>query len=374
MPQRRLQLLAVGIALLRIDWDTASGRFLPFTRGTRTLAGRQAAKRRHVSRRAVRVADLDSLAFDATCLPSSERCEAMTAMAAALGLPEKLGVDVKRIESYVGACLADMPENPYHSAEHVFDVVQFLYASLRTTGLDQALSDVQLAGLYLGAVGHDLQHTGLSNNFLVLTGHPYLREAEEGVGALESHHAKRALALLEQHIPLPEDHQPRIGKVMCQVIHGTDNAQHRAIVDAFASTSEEDRIACLGDESTETSQLLLQMLMKAADTSNPGRPLPSAKLWNDRVYQEFYAEGDQVREAGGEVNPLHNRETNSIAKASVGFINFHVKDIFEQLRDFLQQCRRAGVSGIKPSGLDAFSTQLESNAETFASEAAEQAR
>ena len=65
--------------------------------------------------------------------------------------------------------------------------------------------------------------------------------------------------------------------------------------------------------------VFLGMLIKASDISNPARPTECADKWNDLVYEE-YAEGDANAAARRDVNPLHDRENNSIAMSSVGFI------------------------------------------------------
>jgi cAMP-specific phosphodiesterase 4/high affinity cGMP-specific 3',5'-cyclic phosphodiesterase 9 len=66
--------------------------------------------------------------------------------------------------------------------------------------------------------------------------------------------------------------------------------------------------------------VFLGMLIKASDISNPARPTECADKWNGLVYEEFYAEGDANAAARRDVNPRHDRENNSIAMSSVGFI------------------------------------------------------
>ena len=55
-----------------------------------------------------------------------------------------------------------------------------------------------------------------------------------------------------------------------------------------------------GDDLLEddSSVALLGLILKCADISNQARPRHVAAKWNDRVYQEFYREGDQDRKRG----------------------------------------------------------------------------
>eukprot|EP00633_Aureoumbra_lagunensis_P001171 CAMPEP_0197294920 /NCGR_PEP_ID=MMETSP0890-20130614/33913_1 /TAXON_ID=44058 ORGANISM="Aureoumbra lagunensis, Strain CCMP1510" /NCGR_SAMPLE_ID=MMETSP0890 /ASSEMBLY_ACC=CAM_ASM_000533 /LENGTH=299 /DNA_ID=CAMNT_0042770599 /DNA_START=138 /DNA_END=1037 /DNA_ORIENTATION=- len=79
----------------------------------------------------------------------------------------------------------------------------------------------------------------------------------------------------------------------------------------------------------EGVDLTLSIALKCADISNQARPWRVANRWNDYVYREFYAEGDNDRQAGRKVPPLFDRESNDIPKSSVGFIGFVVAPLFE---------------------------------------------
>eukprot|EP00438_Fugacium_kawagutii_P002682 Skav218891 [mRNA] locus=scaffold328:133567:138493:+ [translate_table: standard] len=160
-----------------------------------------------------------------------------------------------------------------------------------------------------------------------------------------------------------------------KTIHGTDLSQHDRITSSFAeavkAASGASDLDAFFQPGTDQSTLLLQMLMKASDVSNPTRPMRTARAWNCQVYQEFYAEGDKVISAGDSPNPLFDRRTNCIPKSSVGFINFHVKSIFLHLRSFLLRCREEGIQSIRPEGVESVLTRLDENAAAFAQEAAE---
>ncbi|CAE7216212.1 Pde7b [Symbiodinium sp. CCMP2592] len=352
-----------------------------------------------------------SYSFDALSLSSTERERVLTELAerlpgkglkrmlsvrAKLEVAKALQVDLRRglkersvvhyaragtwvpassVQAYLDDCLQAMPpSNPYHGPSHVVDILQFLVTLLEETGLDQVLSPESRAALFLAGAAHDVDHTGTTNAFLVSLGHAYVEEVEDGVGPMESHSARRATALLEERRLRLSPAPVLLRDVVRATIHGTDLARHQQIVDSFSAEMEaavtEEAVAAFFSLESVQGQLLLQLLLKAGDVSNPTRPLATAKAWNSQVYQEFYAEGDQVLSAGGKPNPLHDRRTNSIPKSSVGFINW-VKCIFNLLKEFLVRCKDAGVSEVRPEGLDAVLARLDENAASFAKEAAQ---
>ncbi|CAJ1406288.1 unnamed protein product [Effrenium voratum] len=309
-----------------------------------------------------------SFSFDALSVAPEQRHPVMCSLARRMAVAEKLQVHDSSVDAYLQECLESMPlDNPYHGQSHVLDVLQFLTTLLSETGLEQAMSPLQISVLVLAAAAHDVDHTGTTNNLLAEQGHEFVEESEEGVGAMESHSARRAEVLIEELLL----QNATLQRLVRRTIHGTDLAQHGRILENFhAAIQEREPQEFFQD--TEHGVLLMQLLLKAADVSNPARPLQTAKAWNSQIYEEFYAEGDQVLSAGGEPNPLHDRRTNNIPKSSAGFINFHVKGIFVALRDFVSLCKEQGIPGIRPEGVEQVLANLDRNAACFAEEAASQ--
>ena len=91
------------------------------------------------------------------------------------------------------------------------------------------------------------------------------------------------------------------------MILATDMKQHDRIMSEIREKiSKGDDL--LEDDSSVA--LLLGLILKCADISNQARPRHIAAKWNDRVYQEFYREGDQDRKRGRQVLNLHDRDKN----------------------------------------------------------------
>lgn len=316
-------------------------------------------------------AQLVTYNFNALSVPEELRQRHVSSLARELQVAEKLQVSPESLDEYLGICLKSMPGNPYHGPAHLLDVLQFLTTLLQETGLDQTLSPLQSSALVLAAAAHDVDHTGTSNPYLVKVSHEYVEDSADGIGPMESHSASKALELIQEIMGCKDS---RLLQMVEKAIHGTDLSQHERLMKAFSAATEAasdaSELEVFFQAGTEQSILLIQMLLKAADVSNPTRPIRTARAWNCQVYEEFYAEGDQVLSSGGMPNPLHDRRTNCIPKSSVGFINFHVKSIFLGLRNFLLRCRDAGIP-IRPEGVETILTRLDENAAAFAQEAAQ---
>ena len=62
------------------------------------------------------------------------------------------------------------------------------------------------------------------------------------------------------------------------------------------------------------------MVIHAADISNPAKPSKISQQWTDKVYEEFFRQGDEEKRLGLSVSALCDRETTNVPKSQVGFI------------------------------------------------------
>ena len=287
---------------------------------------------------------IGSLGFDSLGASDEGLVERLCEMAAALRAPERLQRTPAQVRGYFEACRARMRPNPFHNWNHAADVAQFAFLLLHRTGLDRCLCDEQVLGLFFGAVGHDMDHRGKSNAYEI-NEKTELALRHKGAAPLEAHHTELALAALAESElldGLPAERAELTRSVVRDVIDATDMGQHTEILReckaAFRALEELPRtffsVSPFGGD--EPARLLLKLLIKGADISNPSRPAAVAERWNERCYEEFYAEGDADRAKQRKLNPLHDRESNVIPRSSVGFIGFVVTPLFKELRKFLR--------------------------------------
>ena len=232
----------------------------------------------------------------------------------------------EELQAYFAAIRAQMRDCPFHGWKHVCDVTQMMYTILRSTGLASLLSPLQLVAAFLAAPAHDLDHRGRSNVIELAEGTDIALKYPDA--PLETHHATLAVETIEScglMSALDDESAALVKEEIRRCIMATDMGHHKEIMEEFQAAESE----LLGSTHTasdffsngEKGMLLLGMLLKASDISNPLRPIACADKWNAAVYEEFYAEGDADRCMNRDVNPLHDRETNNISKSSVGFIS-----------------------------------------------------
>lgn len=78
-------------------------------------------------------------------------------------------------------------DNPYHMWAHCADVTHTVYRIIALTQSRVKLTSLEVFGLMVAAMCHDLDHPGVNNQFLVRTQHP-LAIVYNDASVLENHH------------------------------------------------------------------------------------------------------------------------------------------------------------------------------------------
>ncbi|MGH0118978.1 UNVERIFIED_CONTAM: hypothetical protein FKN15_003527 [Acipenser sinensis] len=87
--------------------------------------------------------------------------------------------------------------------------------------------------------------------------------------------------------------------------------------------------------SPENRILVKRMLIKCADISNPCRPLELCIEWAGRISEEYFAQTDEEKRLGlSVVMPVFDRNTCSIPKSQISFIDYFITDMFDAWDEF----------------------------------------
>ncbi|MBN3284945.1 PDE8A phosphodiesterase, partial [Polyodon spathula] len=87
--------------------------------------------------------------------------------------------------------------------------------------------------------------------------------------------------------------------------------------------------------SPENRILIKRMLIKCADISNPCRPLELCIEWAGRISEEYFAQTDEEKRLGlPVVMPVFDRNTCSIPKSQISFIDYFITDMFDAWDEF----------------------------------------
>ncbi|XP_063043290.1 3',5'-cyclic-AMP phosphodiesterase 4B [Engraulis encrasicolus] len=230
----------------------------------------------------------------------------------------------------------------YHNSLHAADVTQSTHVLLSTPALDAVFTDLEILAALFAAAIHDVDHPGVSNQFLINTNSELaLMYNDESV--LENHHLAVGFKLLHEENcdifqSLSKRQRQSLRKLVIDMVLATDMSKHMSLLADLKTMVETKKVTSSGvlmlDHYTDRIQVLRNMV-HCADLSNPTKPLEVYRQWTERIMEEFFRQGDKERERGMEISPMCDKHTASVEKSQVGFIDYIVHPLWETWGDLV---------------------------------------
>ncbi|XP_062454339.1 cAMP-specific 3',5'-cyclic phosphodiesterase 4A isoform X2 [Rhea pennata] len=195
----------------------------------------------------------------------------------------------------------------YHNSLHAADVMQSTHVLLSTPALDAVFTDLEILAALFAAAIHDVDHPGVSNQFLINTNSELaLMYNDESV--LENHHLAVGFKLLQEENcdifqNLSKRQRQTLRKMVIDMVLATDMSKHMSLLADLKTMVETKKV-------TSSGVLLLDN-------------------YTDRI------QGDKERERGMEISPMCDKHTASVEKSQVGFIDYIVHPLWETWADLV---------------------------------------
>ena len=243
-------------------------------------------------------------------------------------------------------------ENPYHTDLHAADISQSLLVYYIFGNLQKILdfNDLDLISLFISAAIHDFGHPGYTNNYLINTKNDIaIRYNDQSV--LENYHISESFNIIFKKKgcnifdSFSNDDYKYCRKRIIQCVLSTDMTLHNKefnFLKAKAATFQikngenVEKILESLDPVTNfnTKQEFLNVMVHAADISNPTKPSDIYKEWAHRCVDEFFRQGDMEKRLGLPVSFNCDRNTVSLSQSQLGFIDAIVMPLFSVVNEF----------------------------------------
>ncbi|KAL6758843.1 3'5'-cyclic nucleotide phosphodiesterase [Haematococcus lacustris] len=287
------------------------------------------------------VSGADQWTFDAFRLDQLSSGHALSTLAFYLlqstGLIKQHSIRGVKVARFLRAIEAGYQANAYHNAIHAADVLQTMHVVLQRSGMLPRYADplTHLACLLAAAV-HDLEHVGLTNDFLNNSDHDLAIRYNDR-SPMENHHLAACFSLLQQpHLnflsQFPKDAKDKLRKMVIELVLATDMKNHMAITSQFSTVHSlmAKPAASTQPPLDEAERLLsLQVALKCADIGMIAEGQEVNMRWVQCLEQEFFAQGDKEKAAGLTVSPLMDRDKPGVSKSQVAFYDFVGTPMFQ---------------------------------------------
>ncbi|XP_078484859.1 high affinity cAMP-specific and IBMX-insensitive 3',5'-cyclic phosphodiesterase 8A isoform X2 [Ciona intestinalis] len=247
--------------------------------------------------------------------------------------------------------------NPYHNSTHAADVLHATAYFLKKDRLKNWMEPLDEIAALLAAIIHDVDHPGRTNNFLVNSSSP-LALLYNDTAVLESHHAAFAFKFTVNNDKcnifknLSKENFMTIRQSIIDMVLATELSKHFEHVNKFISivtknnsnnpdsetTSGSTGRATSGQNAAVTHELktlIKRVMIKVADVINPARKTPLCVEWARRISEEYFAQTDEEKRLGlPVVMPHFDRNTCSMPKSQMTFMDYFLTDMFEAWHEF----------------------------------------
>mmetsp|Transcript_11009 Transcript_11009/g.13291 ORF Transcript_11009/g.13291 Transcript_11009/m.13291 type:complete len:1192 (+) Transcript_11009:120-3695(+) len=264
------------------------------------------------------------------------------------------------IAAFVSRVIDGYDKRPqYHNAYHGADVCHTIWRFQRICGGHFLFTPVEMFAQLVAALGHDLGHPGLNNNYLVSNYHP-LAMSYHDESPLENMHCHELFKIIntpggdcDVFRGLGVRARAESREIVVKCILSTDMAFHAIQVTKLTELVNKvvnpSYVAALADlpncsrfgptphpalnwlEDVETRRGVLEVLVHTADINNPLKPRDLAIPWTTRVVAEFCAQGDRERSENSPISPMCDRNKIDLTSMQLGFMDFVVAPLLTKV-------------------------------------------
>ncbi|VVC90283.1 unnamed protein product, partial [Leptidea sinapis] len=223
----------------------------------------------------------------------------------------------------------------YHNWRHALNVAQTMFAMLKTGKMERFMSDLEILGLLVACLCHDLDHRGTNNAFQTKTESPLA--ILYSTSTMEHHHFDQCVMILNSESNnifqalSPTDYKD-VMRVVETAILSTDLAMYFRKKTKFLELVENGEFDW---QSQEKKELLCGMMMTACDVSAIAKPWEVQHKVAKLVADEFFDQGDleKLQLNQQPIAMMDREKKDELPQMQVGFIDMICLPLYKVLSD-----------------------------------------
>ena len=262
-----------------------------------------------------------------------------------LGLADNKIISIKKLKPFLKSVSNSyLKTTLYHNSLHGADVSQSLMVFFLNSNSEEICETtvLDLLGMIISAMGHDLGHPGLNNGFHI-NASTELGITYNDKSCLENFHSAYLFRILrkEENNILEKfsvQNYKTIRKRMISQILATDMANHGENISLIRSKIksrqyQEKFLFLSGNDKTkfEEQQILLDYIIHMADLGHNCKKFDISVIWIQLLCEEFWAQGDQERERGLPISFMCDRNNIDVPASQIGFLRGFILSSFDTL-------------------------------------------
>lgn len=223
----------------------------------------------------------------------------------------------------------------YHNWRHALNVAQTMFAMLKTGKMERFMTDLDILGLLVACLCHDLDHRGTNNAFQTKTESPLA--ILYSTSTMEHHHFDQCVMILNSEgnnifQSLSTEDYRNVMKTVENAIISTDLAMYFKKKDSFNELVDGGEFDW---QSEGKKELLCGMMMTACDVSAIAKPWEVQHKVAKLVADEFFDQGDleKLQLNQQPVAMMDRERKDELPQMQVGFIDVICLPLYKVLSD-----------------------------------------
>ena len=260
------------------------------------------------------------------------------------GLKNDKIIKVNKLEAFLNSVNGQyLPTTLYHNNLHGADVCQSISLYFLNSNAEKLLQTtvLDLLSILISALGHDLGHPGLNNNFHINASTEIALTYNDN-SCLENYHCSKLFNIIKKDETnifevLSVNEYKDIRKRMISEILATDMFYHKKILDEAQSKIPQikpDKYEFISqdkDSIKAEQQCLLDYFIHTADLGHNSKLFKISIKWVELLSEEFWLQGDKEKSLGINVSFLCDRTNINVPKGQVNFLKGFILPTFEIL-------------------------------------------
>ena len=260
------------------------------------------------------------------------------------GLKDDKIINVNKLETFLNTVSSQyLISTLYHNNMHGADVTQTICLFFLNSNAEKMFETtvLDLLSIFISALGHDIGHPGLNNNFHI-NASTELAITYNDASCLENFHCCKLFTILKKDETnifekLSVSDYKDIRKRMISEILATDMFYHKKVMSMIQTKIPQiknDKFEFINDDKESKKneqQCLLDFFIHSADLAHNTKLFEISLKWVELLSEEFWLQGDKEKSMGLNVSFLCDRKDTNVPSSQVNFIRGFIIPTFEVL-------------------------------------------
>ena len=260
------------------------------------------------------------------------------------GLKDDKIINVSKLDTFLNSVSSKyISTTLYHNNIHGADVTQTICLFFLNSNAEKMFQTtvLDLLSIFIAALGHDIGHPGLTNNFQI-NASTELAITYNDSSCLENYHCSRLFTIIKKDETnifekLSINDYKDIRKRMISEILATDMFYHKKVITMIQtkiSQIKNDKFEFMSNDKESIKneqQYLLDFFIHSADLAHNTKLFNISLKWVELLSEEFWLQGDKEKSMGLSISFLCDRKSANVPSSQVNFIRGFIVPTFEIL-------------------------------------------